>query len=303
MPFRLLPLCVVLAAGVVSAQQAPTFRAGVSAVRVHVSVVQDGRPVTGLTAEHFRVRDNRVLQEVELVVPAAHVDMTVLIDTSASLKDEALVRLREVAGMMVAPLTERDSVAVLTFTESAVPLVARQPAGGDVIGVLDPLHRRPASRTALWDAVLVESATLTGSTGNPYVAALTDGCDNSSWISPVALGRWLGRLDVTVDVVWFGSSHAEQLQRYGTHDVCFGPIQLEAVTRQNGGRIFRTADRQIERNLTQRVTELRSGYFLTYTPTGVKRDDGWHRLDVGLQNGARGRVTAREGYYAGGGSD
>jgi len=35
-----------------------------------------------------------------------------------------------------------------------------------------------------------------------------------------------------------------------------------------------------------------------YEPTGVRRDDGWHEVKVGVKDG-RGDVRARPGYFAG----
>ncbi len=50
---------------------------------------------------------------------------------------------------------------------------------------------------------------------------------------------------------------------------------------------------------TAALDEFRSRYLLAYEPQGVRRDDGWHPLEVKLKDPAKGTVTARKGYMAG----
>ena len=45
------------------------------------------------------------------------------------------------------------------------------------------------------------------------------------------------------------------------------------------------------------MARYRARYVLSYTPIGVGREDGWHRIEVRLNN-QRGVVRAREGYLS-----
>ena len=63
---RLSTVVVLLVAAdtLISASQEPMFRARVDGVRVDALVTSDGRPVTGLTAADFELRDNGVVQQI-----------------------------------------------------------------------------------------------------------------------------------------------------------------------------------------------------------------------------------------------
>jgi hypothetical protein len=74
---------------------------------------------------------------------------------------------------------------------------------------------------------------------------------------------------------------------------------LRAVTAASGGKLFRaTSGSDLPALFKKALGECRSRYVLAYTPEGVRRDDGWHRLEVKLRNGKKGQVTARAGYLA-----
>src|SRR6185369_13024927 len=70
-------LAVALATAVGAAQEPrpqsqrpPVFRANVDAVRIDVQATADGKPIAGLTPDDFEVRDNGVLQTVDLATTA-----------------------------------------------------------------------------------------------------------------------------------------------------------------------------------------------------------------------------------------
>ena len=80
-----LAVAVISAAGAGLAQT-PAFSSNVESVRVDVLVAQNGKPVKGLRPEDFELRDNGVLQTVDLVsdeeIP---LNVVMALDMSASL--------------------------------------------------------------------------------------------------------------------------------------------------------------------------------------------------------------------------
>ncbi len=79
-----------------------TFRVSVDAVRVDVLVVDGRRPVGGLGAENFELRDSGVVQQVESVA-FEDVPLRILLalDASSSVEGAALVHLKDAASAVV----------------------------------------------------------------------------------------------------------------------------------------------------------------------------------------------------------
>jgi len=164
----------------VLAQEPPVFRTVVELVYVDVFVTKKDTPVPGLGAADFRVEDNGVAQQAEVVdrrlVPTTAV---LVLDTSASVAGGNLVHLKEAARVFVSGLGERDEAALVTFSEK---LLLREDASRDLAAVGAALDRvRPRGGTALIDTLYVCLKRRWG-TGRPLVVLFTDGQDSASWL-------------------------------------------------------------------------------------------------------------------------
>ena len=164
----------------VLAQEPPIFRTQVESVYVDVFVTKKDMPVSGLEAGDFRVEDNGVAQQAEVVdrrlVPTTAV---LVLDASASVAGSDLVHLKEAARAFLAGLGERDEAALVTFNEK---LLLREDASRDLAAVGAALDRvRPRGGTALIDTLYVCLKRRWG-TGRPLVVLFTDGQDSASWL-------------------------------------------------------------------------------------------------------------------------
>ena len=123
----------------------PRFRSGVDAVRVDVLVTDGNRPVAGLTAEDFELRDNGVRQRIE-AIDFGGVPLSVMfaLDTSVSVWGQPLQHLKEAASAVVSLLTPNDRAAVLTFSgaSTAADGVDLRPRATQRGGVGGPRHGR-----------------------------------------------------------------------------------------------------------------------------------------------------------------
>ena len=99
-----------LAIGACARPVAPqqTFRVGVDAVRVDVLVTDGNRPVGGLTADDFELRDSGVRQRIEAVdLGGVPLSVMLALDTSVSVWGQPLQNLKEAASAVVEPADAR----------------------------------------------------------------------------------------------------------------------------------------------------------------------------------------------------
>ena len=264
-------------------RQQSTFRASVEVVRVDVLVTEQGRPVPGLKASDFELLDNDVPQIIEAATTAGDVTAALVLDTSGSLSDGRLDMLVEASRQLVDRLRHEDAMSLVRFAlrMNAVGPV-RDPAS--VRAAL--MENRAGGRTAIWDALFAGiSLVATGGPTRSLVILFTDGLENSSWLTLDGVVECLKRANVVVYVVKAGGRN-------------YSP-PLEQIAAASGGSVFVTDwEGGLTRQFARVLDEFRSRYVLTYQASGVRLDDGWHRLAVRLK-GRSGLVRARPGYYAG----
>ena len=113
---------VVGAALAAQPPQMPTFKARVDLVRVDALVVDDGRPVEGLKASDFVIRDNGVEQTVESIQQIAEVTAAVVLDVSGSMSGDRLKLAAGAASQLLNELERPRSIRAARL---------RRPGGGD----------------------------------------------------------------------------------------------------------------------------------------------------------------------------
>jgi Ca-activated chloride channel homolog len=298
---------IAVAATLTLSAQDARFRTGVDAVRVDALVVDGRRPVVGLIADDFELRDSGVVQRIDSIALAdVPVSVMLVLDVSFSVSGRTLDRLKEGVGAALAALTPSDRAALITFS-SDVRL--RADWSGDIVpitGVLQTLGG--AGGTSLADGVF---AALTFGDPTPTVRRLvlvfSDGADTASWLPPSAV---IDKARRTESVVYAVTMHSSPMfNRTGRPLLYRSGIELlpgdrpartespflDEMADVTGGASYRTesAD-ELRSAFTKILTEFRTRYLITYTPRGVDRA-GWHPLDVTLK-AKKGRVTARRGY-------
>jgi len=300
-------LCVT-GAWILAAQE-PAFRTSTDLVTVDVLVSRGREPVRGLTSADFALTDNGVPQTIDSIAVPGGAHVIAVLDTSASVEGETIEQLRAAVDALLDRLTAEDRVSVVTFgdrlrlaTRAAPPATARAAVEQQL---------QPAGGTALHDALLLAS-TLTHADGRPAVmVAFTDGADTASWTTAPAIVRTLEATNVVVFPVGAGlaelptSLAALQPSLYMSTPTWLSPEPTDAprlldrIARVTGGSFIRVGRPDaLVRTFTEIIDRYRSRYVLSYTPTGVGRDDGWHKIEVTLK-GQRATVQAREGYVAG----
>lgn len=271
----------VVVAGLPVAAVQPMFRARVEGVRLDVLVTQGSVPLAGLGAADFEVRDNGVLQSIDLVnLGDVPVNVVLTLDTSESVTGGKLVDLQRAGHALLGALAKGDTAALVTFNEAVMHRVALTPD-------LDRVRRGLSSVEAWGDTALVDAslaAMLLGDTdaGRTLVVLFSDGVDTASFSEPELVLQTARRVN---GVVYAVSSAREDR-----------PF-LEDVTSATGGRMIdvsRTGDTGTA--FLEILQEFRRRYVITFTPTGVS-PGGWHKLEVRVKRPGT-RVQSRAGYFA-----
>ncbi len=271
---------VVAAAGAGSAQTA-SFSTNVESVRVDVLVTRDGQPVTGLGPDDFEVRDNGVIQKVDLVsdddIP---LNVVMVLDMSSSLDAKRIEYLRVAGRALLDGLRDVDQAALVSFSHFVSQTA---PLTSDFERVRAALDQASASgQTNLIDAAFAAIVIGESSVGRPLLIVFSDGVDSTSWLESEAVLDIAKRTDA---VVYSAEVGARRLSFLGD------------LTSATGGRsIAIESAKDLRGTFRAILEEFRQRYLISYSPEGVT-PGGWHRLEVRV----RGRglsVRARPGYLS-----
>lgn len=279
---RLLACTAVAVVSLHAAQ--PTFRSGVAVVSIDASVMDGNRPVGNLTRDNFSVTDNGVPQTIDSVsLDTVPLGLMLVLDTSESLKGEAMTSLAAAARGLVASLRPDDAAALMLFADQVRLAVAPTRERAPMLTALEGLEA--AGATSINDAIvlsLLHDPTVT-SVMRPVMVVFTDGRDTASWLGSDQAQQAARRSRALIHVV--------ELRTAGTVTNF-----ARELAKAGGGRSWSATSAGALRELFGQVlTELRARYLITYYPTGVDRR-GWHEVKVRLKN-ARGDITARPGYF------
>ncbi len=296
-------LCSLALAAVLHADQ--TFRSTVDAVRVDALVTRDGRPVPGLTAADFELRDNGVVQDVAAVrVEDVPLTLMLVLDVSQSVAGEPLTQLRAAIGASANALSAADQVTLFTFSHNVAQAAQATRDLADLQSAA--LAVEASGATSLYDATLAALMMRHRVAGRAVMLVFSDGADTTSWMDPRASLAAAQRSDVVVYSVTLARQterndavavrQAAQEQEWFRRDPwSYGRQYLPLLAADTGGALL-TADGagRLRETFVRVVRDFKSRYLLTYTPRDVAAS-GWHSIDVRLK-GRPGDVTARRGY-------
>jgi len=286
-------------AGAVS-QQEPraTFRTGADVVAVEASVRRDKRPVTGLKTSDFELLDNGVPQQIsDLNYERLPIDVTVVLDVSASVTGAVLDQLRQSVRQLKADLGPRDRLKLVAFNMQVRRLADFESPAVATDVAFEKLSGRGSS--AIFDAVAVQLASPAVEGRRHLIVLFSDGKDSSSISDPDTLFDVARRTTATVDVVLASTaperSNATPFARSpGRPPITVGRM-YDQLARETGGFVVpTTAGENLASTFRRTLADFRASYVLYFTPQGVALS-GSHTIDVRVkQDGTD--VRARRGY-------
>jgi VWFA-related protein len=291
---------IALAAAAVSqAPPPPTFAVGVEGVYVDVFVSDGDRPLVGLTASDFDLRDDGARQPVDVVaVESLPLTTFLVLDTSLSVAGEKLIRLQAAARALLDGLRFGDEASLVTFDHEirvrVPPTSDRARLERGVAGI------RPRGATAVFDA-LYAGTLLASGRGRSLLVLFTDGEDNMSWLDAKDVRRVLLQSDVLVQAVGIVPALEPTLQPDGTKRP---PPEaphvgtLRELAEATGGRFWpAAAPDQLAGAFLSMLEAMKTRYVLRFEPERGRRE-GLHELEVKVVR-RKGKVHCRKAYFVG----
>lgn len=265
------------------------FRSAVDLVRLDALAYDGGKPITGLTADDFEVRDNGVLVKgLELTHTDDRVSVSVALDISGSVARDYMEEMLTATEELVRALRPGDTAWLMTFASHielrAGPVSDRDTLRRALAGLL------PGGGTSMWDAMFGAIALAGNRTARSLALVFTDGEDSTSWANEDRMLDTIRRSDVVFSVI------------RPRHAVSNGPVSaflpLERAAIASGGVILKTErGYKLDRQFVNLLNEFRQGYVLSYSATGIPaKANGWHDVEVRLKD-RKGRVRVRPGYF------
>ncbi len=291
-------LASLVVGAVLTAQppQMPTFKARVDLVRVDALVVDDGRPIEGLKASDFVIRDNGVEQTVESIQQIAEVTAGVVLDVSGSMSGERLKLAAGAASQLLNEIEDRDRFALLAFDDQVAVIADSGTSMREATVRLENLS--PGGTTAMLDATYAGVVQSDLAAGPKLLLVMTDGRENISWLRARDVIDAARRREAVIYPVAVGLGPKTVVHR-GGRSVNDAARLLEIVADDTGGRLVEADwETDLKKIFTAILREFRQRYVLGFAPRGVPTGDGWHTLEVKVKrHGAN--VRARSGYWAG----
>ena len=290
-----------LAAQQPGADPVPRFKSSADVVTIQAAVRNGkGRPVAGLTAADFEIRDNGQLRPVLSLRSDAGspVSLAILVDLSGSMAiSPKLAMARQALDTVISQLRPGDDeVAVFTFDSS---LHESQPFTTNPSGLAGTLENvKPYGTTSLYDATAAAARRLSErSATHKAIVVLTDGIDTSSKYTAPEVSGLASSIAVPVYVMaTVPSIDQRAMMEAAERSDQSKAADLRDLAEWTGGQLVFAS------NLTETTTaavglvsELRQQYVIAIEAVAARE---WRRLDVRVKRPSA-VVRARNGYYGG----
>jgi Ca-activated chloride channel family protein len=259
-----------------------------------------GRIVTGLDKENFYLLEKAgsgqfVAQTIRTFsTDDAPVSLGIILDLSGSMTDK-FNRARQSVRAFMQTSNPEDEFFVIGFNDRPELIEDFTTSSDDVDARLAMVH--PGKRTALLDAVYFGITKMRDAKyGRKALLIVSDGGDNRSRYTEGELRNTVRESDVQIYSIGIFDQYAP------TTEEEYGPLLLNDLCEDTGGRLFRVDDLSQMSDVAAKISDaIREEYILGYRSTDTKRDGKWRKVKVQLEPPPGLpplTVHARNGYYA-----
>jgi Ca-activated chloride channel family protein len=289
----LLVLTCVLSAQEQKPEQSPhTLRVDVDRVLVTATVTdREGRFVTGLEKENFKIAEDKVPQEIlDFSSEDIPVSVGIVVDVSGRMKDKLKTAVQAAITFLKGGSPD-DEYFLVEFSD--------KPTGSEFTNDIAKLQQRfmfskAKGRTALYDAVYMGLSKLEDSNNAKRALLLiTDGEDNRSRYTFSNVKQYIKEKDVQMYSIGIssgpGDSSAEQ-----------GKALLRDLSAISGGEsFFPPSIYHLEDTTRSIAKELKYQYVLGYRSSNTEKDGKYRKIKVSAEYpNNKLTVRAKQGYYA-----
>jgi len=272
------------------------IRLNVDMVLVPVTITDPmNRLVTGLEKEDFQIFENNGQQKINSFASEdAPVSIGIIFDLSGSMSSK-LVRARESILQFIKTANPQDEFFVIGFNDRPELIEDFTSSVEDIQARLATV--RSGHRTALLDAIYYGVVKMKEARHErKALLVVSDGGDNRSRYTEGEVRAQVREADVEIYSIGIFDPDA------ATPEERSGPLLLDEVSEETGGRLFRVDDLAEMGDIAEKIsTELRNQYVIGYKPKDITRDGKWRKVKVKV-NPPPGlpplTVHARTGYYA-----
>jgi Ca-activated chloride channel homolog len=274
------------------------IRTEVALALVNVTATDyDGRLVTGLEKENFRVFEDGMEQEiVTFSSEDVPISIGLIFDMSGSMSDK-VGKARQAAVQFLITANPRDEFFLVSFGDRAELTSQFTSNVGELQNAM--LYTAARGRTALLDAIYLGLSEMRGARNNKRaLLIISDGGDNHSRYTESDIRNLVKEADCQLYSI--GLFDADDRRR--TLEELYGPSLLSEVAELSGGRVFPATSLNDLPDIAAKIgLELRNQYVLGYKPGNARHDGAWRKIRVKLAP-PKGlpplRVYAKTGYYA-----
>jgi VWFA-related protein len=271
-------------------------------VQLPISVLdKEGRPVDGLTKDHFQIFEDKVQQTIKTF---KHEDIPLsiglIIDNSGSMRSKR-ERVNSAALAFVRESNPDDETFIVNFDDSAYLEQDFTGSIGDLIDALDNIDAR--GETALYDAIYLSADHVkAGKKDKRALLLITDGEDNVSKYGINKVIEALKQSKVTLYTVGLLEENDQRGGLFKKPPSKKAKEDLEKFAEITGGQAFFPKNLDEVEELVKHIAhDLRNHYTVSYTPTNAKLDGSYREISVKVNAPKNlGKISwhTKQGYYA-----
>lgn len=286
-----------------------TLKVTVNLVNVYFSVRDKNGFITNLHKDDCNIAEDKADQKIKNFTQEKNLPLTIgiLLDTSGSQQNVLPLEQQSGATFLRNVLTPKDEAFLISFDINVDLLADYTNSPKEIRRAIDKATintgagtgsvtgNGTARGTLLYDAVyLAAHDKLRQEAGRKILVMLTDGGDQGSQETLKTATEAAQKANAIVYVILIADRGF-----YGGISIGYsGDRDMEKLASDTGGRVINVGNngKKLEEAFNQIQDELRTQYLASYTPTNLKLDGSFRKLDISCGKGLK--VQTRKGYYA-----